>query len=126
MKPLDFNTLDRIAKSNLSQELTQQTLHNIQTVQVPTLTGFLPKAVVLPIIEDVCKRQTEVQQNEQPPQIPQTAKFYLAVNNEPKGPFTANQIKDFVALGLVNEQTLCWTPGFEEWKAISIVNDLKS
>lgn len=123
MKQLDFNTLDQIAKSNLALDLTQQTLQNIQTVQVPTVTGFLPRPVVLPVMENVYKRQAQIQE-QHPPQIPQTAQYYLAINNEQKGPFTSAQVKEFVSVGLIDDQVLCWAPGFDNWTAISNIKEL--
>lgn len=123
MKQLDFNTLDQIAKSNLSIDITQQTLHNIQIVQVPTVTGFLPQPVVLPVMENVYNRQAQ-KQEQRPPQIPQAAQYYLAINNEQKGPFTLAQIKDFLSAGLIKDHVLCWAPGFNDWTSIANIQEL--
>ncbi len=119
MKPIEYKTLDEIAQSNLTQELAAQTLQNIQQMQVPTQTGFTPKTVVLPLMENIMNQQTEKEaelRQQQPPQMP---KYYLAVNGEQKGPFTVPQIKDFVARGIITTNDLCWAPGFSGWIAIS-------
>lgn len=59
MKPIEYKTFDEIAQSNLTQELAAQTLQNIQQMQVPTQTGFTPKPVVLPLMENIMNQQTE-------------------------------------------------------------------
>lgn len=120
MKPLDFHALDEIAKSNIADALTQQTLNSTRTVQVPTLQGYLPQPVVLPVIERVCLRQANqpAAKDELPPQITTEAKFFVAVENTPKGPFTVRQIKEFLTAGIISSQTLCWTVGWTAWKPI--------
>lgn len=130
MKQIDFKTLDQIAQSNLTNSLVQQMMQNIQTTQVPTQTGYIPKPVVLPIMENAINRQENVkmppigQSVQQPLQLNHTEDiYYLAINDKQIGPFTLQQMKDFIAAGMVSLDVLCWAPGFLDWKAISTIKE---
>ena len=46
-----FNTLDNLANSAATQQMSQQTLQNIQTMQTPMPQGHTPQHVVLPVFQ---------------------------------------------------------------------------
>lgn len=123
MKPMDYNLLDQIAKSNLSEALTHQTLQNIRHVQIPAQQGFLPQPVVLPVMENILQRQ-EATQTAIPPQIPQAAQYYLAIEDNAKGPFTSAQVRDFLQQGIISDRTLCWKEGLSGWTPIRDTEEL--
>jgi len=97
-----FNTMDKVANSGVNQSMTQQTLQNIQAMQTPTFEGYTPKSPVLPIFEK--------QQEQKPAQ-----QFFVLLNNEQKGPFTLEQIRGFYNAGMINENTLAWISGMQNW-----------
>lgn len=120
---MDYNLLDQIAKSNLSEALTHQTLQNIRHVQIPAQQGFLPQPVVLPVMENILQRQ-EAAQTAIPPQIPQAAQYYLAIEDNAKGPFTSAQVHDFLQQGIISDRTLCWKEGLSGWTPIRDTEEL--
>lgn len=50
-----------------------------------------------------------------PPTIPQIG-FYIAVDNNPVGPFSINQMREKISLGEVNSETLLWKQGTPTWE----------
>jgi len=42
-------------------------------------------------------------------------KWYYAEKKERKGPFTEEQLIDFIQTGTITAATLLWTKGFENW-----------
>ena len=97
-----FNTMDKVANSGVNQSMTQQTLQNIQAMQTPTFEGYMPKSPVLPIFEKQQEQKT-------------TQQFFVLLNNEQKGPFTLEQIRGFYNAGMINENTLAWISGMQNW-----------
>lgn len=101
-----FNTLDNLAHSNAMQDMAQQTLQNIKTMQTPLPNGHVPQHVVLPIFQkqetnDNCKK------NEQ--------HFFAIVNGTQKGPFTLEQLKGLAIADVINVETPVWMPGMSDW-----------
>jgi hypothetical protein len=123
MKQLDFTSLNEIANSNIAQDLSEQTVQSIRNVQVPTVEGFTPTPVILPIVESVMQRENEMRGSLRQSQPPALAHYYLAINNEPKGPFTQSQVVEFLVNGLITQETLCWQPNMTEWVAISYMKE---
>lgn len=97
-----FNTMDKVANSGVNQSMTQQTLQNIQAMQTPTFEGYMPKSPVLPIFEKQQEQKT-------------TQQFFVLLNNEQKGPFTLEQIRGFYNAGMINESTMAWVSGMQNW-----------
>lgn len=115
MKPLDpmdfdalqysqqgFNTLDNLAASQSVEQMTEKSLQSIKTMQTPTVNGFIPKHVTLPIFEP---KTTEAQ-------------FFIHVQNEQKGPFTSSEIEGLLSAGQINYQTMAWATGMTSWGTI--------
>lgn len=97
-----FNTLDNLASSQTIQNMSQQTLHSIQTMQTPTVQGYMPEHVTLPIFQS---QQQEKQ-------------FFLVIDNERRGPFTRSEIDGLLATGQINYQTLAWVTGMNNWSTL--------
>ena len=106
MNPQGFNTMDNLAASNASQQMAQQTLQNIQTMQTPMPQGTVPQHVVLPIF------QKQEKQNAAKPDEPC---FFVALNGTQKGPFTLEQLKGLAIADVIDVDTQVWMPGLSEW-----------
>lgn len=57
--------------------------------------------------------------NVAPPPIPQSATYYIAINNQQQGPFDINAISQFINSGQINAETLIWKQGMPSWAKIS-------
>ncbi len=47
--------------------------------------------------------------------------IFVAIDNNPAGPFTDMEFKELVAAGKVNKDTLVWQPGQKEWNPVEKV-----
>jgi membrane protease subunit (stomatin/prohibitin family) len=56
-----------------------------------------------------------------PPPLPSAPTFFVAVDGQQTGPFTADQLKPKIADGSVNADSLVWAEGMPEWTAASKV-----
>lgn len=101
-----FNTLDNLSHSNAVQDMAQQTLHNIKTMQTQMPQGRMPEHVVLPIFQkqDVNNNNKQIEQH-----------FFVIVNGEQKGPLTQEQLKGLAIADVINVDTLVWMPGLPDW-----------
>ena len=97
-----FNTLDNLASSQAIDNMTRQSLQSIQTMQTPTVNGFVPKHVTLPIFE----------------QKKEMAQFFIALGNEQKGPFNRSEIDGLLSTGQITYQTLAWATGMNNWATL--------
>ncbi len=50
--------------------------------------------------------------------------WYVAVNGVPVGPVRVGEVRRKAAMGVVNEDSLCWQEGMEEWRAVRTVTEL--
>ena len=48
-------------------------------------------------------------------------KFYLTMNGEKYGPYAYNQVERWVKEGRINENTLCWYEGLDNWRTLKEV-----
>lgn len=101
-----FNTLDNLAHSNATQDMAQQTLQNIKTMQTPLPNGHVPQHVVLPIFQKQDESKGD-KQNEH--------HFFAIVNGAQKGPFTLEQLKGLAIADVINVDTQVWMPGLSAW-----------
>lgn len=97
-----FNTLDNLASSQNVQNMTQQSLDAIRTMQTPVAPGFIPEHVVLPIFQ----------------QQEQQVQFFVVVNNERRGPFSRTEIDGMLATGQIDYTTLAWVSGMDNWSSL--------
>ena len=59
---------------------------------------------------------------EPPPR--QLAEWYVAINEVPVGPIKREEVARKIATGAVNEESLCWREGFDDWIALREVPEL--
>ena len=98
----NFNTLGNQAFSKAVQNMTQQSLESIRTMQTPVHQGFIPEHVTPAIF----------QQKENPVQ------FFIVVENERKGPFTRSEIEGLLSMGQIDYTTLAWVNGMDNWSSL--------
>lgn len=101
-----FNTLDNLAHSNAMQDMAQQTLQNIQTMQTPMPQGHIPQHVVLPVSQKQQLNNGEKQTEKQ---------FFVIINDAQKGPFTLEQLKGLAIADVIDVDTQVWMPGMPAW-----------
>ncbi len=59
-----------------------------------------------------------------PPLPSQTAQYFIAIDGKSEGPYSLNSIQSDIKTGRINEQTLMWTQGIQEWtQAITLLGD---
>jgi len=51
--------------------------------------------------------------------------WYYVIGNDRKGPVDESKIKDLLAEGQINQESYVWRKGFEGWKKVKEVEDLK-
>lgn len=98
----NFNTLESQAFSKAVQNMTQQSLESIRTMQTPVRQGFIPEHVTPAIF----------QQKENPVQ------FFIVVENERRGPFTRSEIEGLLSMGQIDYTTLAWVNGMNNWSSL--------
>ena len=59
-----------------------------------------------------------------PPPLPTETKYFLAINDQRVGPFDLKTIKTKIKNNEVNEETLAWQEGMQNWTKMSDVSDL--
>jgi predicted Zn finger-like uncharacterized protein len=55
-----------------------------------------------------------------------TAEWYVAINGVPVGPIRLTELRRKAASGAVNEESLCWQEGLEEWRPLKTFTELAS
>ena len=60
-----------------------------------------------------------------PPPLPGGAQYYVAINNQQAGPVTMDALKQHLAAGSVQRDTLVWKQGMASWTAAASVPDLQ-
>jgi len=68
--------------------------------------------------------QQPPQQQMAPPPMPQAAAFHAAINGAQAGPFDVNGIRNMVAQGQMNGETLVWKQGMPQWTPAGQVPEL--
>ncbi len=101
MKQLDFNTMNNLADSDVWEKMTEKAQKSIKSMQVPVPQVGIPSHVVLPVFQ----KQEEIQ-------------YAIALNGEPKGPFTSEQLRKMLKNEEVSPETYVWTSGWPSWKML--------
>lgn len=101
MRPLDFNTLDKLVASDQWTALVEQSKASIKAMQTEVPQFDIQPHVVLPIFQQKEKEQ-----------------YVLAVGNEQRGPFTLAQIRALLKSEAISNEFYIWTQGWPEWKFI--------
>ncbi len=60
----------------------------------------------------------------QPPPMPQAQQWFFGVNGQNVGPLTADVAKQFVTMGQIKGDTLCWSNGMAAWTPAAQVAQL--
>ena len=109
----NFNTLENQAFSKAVQNMTQQSLDSIRTMQTPVPQGHLPQHAVLPAFQnhEPSKPVAGMNQVHQQDQY----QFFAIVNDAQKGPFTLEQLKGLAIADVITPESLVWMPGMSEW-----------
>ncbi|MFO0740898.1 MAG: GYF domain-containing protein [Labilithrix sp.] len=53
-----------------------------------------------------------------------TDEWYVAINGVPVGPIRISELRRKAATGAVNEESLCWQEGLEEWRPVRTIPEL--
>lgn len=61
----------------------------------------------------------------QPSAEPVLSEWYVAIDDEPQGPVTREEIRGHVAAGRVGSESLVWREGFDDWRPLREVAELK-
>lgn len=65
--------------------------------------------------------QTSARSSAIPPPLPSQKVFHVAINGQPEGPFTLEQLKSMAVDGSVTANSLVWCEGMSEWaKAVEV------
>ncbi len=99
-----FNTLDNLANSAATTQMSQQALQNIQTMQTPMQQGYLPQHVVLPIFQQKAEEQKIAK-----------LQFFVVVNGQQKGPISLEQLKGLAVCDVIDENSAVWMQGMPNW-----------
>ena len=99
-----FNTLDNFANSAVTQQMSQQALQNIQTMQTPMPQGHVPQHVVLPVFQKQAEQHKSA-----------TPLFFVALNGQQKGPLTLEQLKGLAVCDIIDENSPVWMQGMADW-----------
>lgn len=102
-----FNTIDNLVHSNELQDMSRQTLQNIQAMQTPMPQGHIPQHVVLPVLQKQEARKPDDQSGQR--------QFFVIINGAQKGPFSLEQVKGLAIADVIDVDTLVWMPGMTEW-----------
>jgi len=63
--------------------------------------------------------------SEAPPRIPMEARYYVATNGHQTGPFTKIELRDKIANGSVQRESLMWIPGMAEWQDAGTLEEIQ-
>lgn len=95
------------------------------------MAEWLPAAKVK-MMEHIFNKNLQPQSQEpaQPtpamPQMPMQKAYYVNLNNQMVGPFTKQQLQQFVQTGEFTQQMYVWCEGMPEWLTAGNVEDLSS
>ena len=103
-KDQGFNTLDNFVNSAATQQMSQQTLQNIQTMQTPMPQGHIPQHVVLPVFQKLAEQQKT-----------SAPHFFVILNGQQKGPLTLEQLKGLAVCDVIDENSKVWMQGMPDW-----------
>lgn len=99
-----FYTLDNLANSAATQQMSQQTLQSIQTMQTPMPQGHTPQHVVLPVFQKQAEQAKAA-----------TPQFFVAIDGQQKGPISLEQLKGLAICDVINEASPVWMQGTPNW-----------
>lgn len=101
MKQLDFNTMDNLADSDIWVKMTEKAQKSIKAMQVSVPQVSIPSHVVLPVFQKL-----------------EGIQYAIAFEGEPKGPYTADQLRNMLKNEEISPETYVWTNGWPEWRML--------
>lgn len=114
MNPQDFDALlstpsgffsqNQMVNQAASNQLTQQSLQNVQTMQTQVPLGNMPAAPTSPTFNRLADEQLAAQ-----------TQFYVLINNEQKGPITLEQLKGLALVDVITPESMVWRIGTPDW-----------
>lgn len=102
-----FYTQNQMVSSGINNQMTQQSLNNVQAMQTQVPLGNVPAAPTMPTFDRLAKEQQAAQ--------PQ---FYVLINNEQKGPLNLEQLKGLAIADVINADSPVWQVGTPEWATL--------
>ena len=108
MTPQEFNTMDKVLGSNPVEKLSKQAVESIeiakqQQINMPGMPTSYTPFLQTPVAEQ---------------------SFLLAVDGQQYGPFTVQQIRQFLADGSITRETLAWRSGMPNWTPLNQLNGI--
>ncbi len=90
--------------------------HPVAWKQADEFPGFFTS-------ERAVANQTAVREKQQEvsaPDVP-SEEWYAHFNNSNQGPVDIKGMKNWIALGMVNKETMIWRPGMSEWQSAELI-----
>ena len=101
MTPQEFNTTDKMIRSDFVNEVTRQASASIESMK---------KDIPLPSMPQMFTPNV---------QKPQDNPSYLIVlNGQQNGPYTKDQLREMLSQGFITIETLVWKSGMPDWQPI--------
>lgn len=107
MKPLDFNTLDKLNQSDPAKELTRQAQESIKAMQVDVPQVGIPSHVVLPVFQKADHNQ-----------------YVVTIDGAAQGPFTIQQLNEMIRQRVITPESYVWRSGMSDWRMIKECQDI--
>lgn len=70
-------------------------------------------------------RRTAADLAHQPTEEPALCDWYVAIDEEPTGPVTREQLRGFISTGRVTSESLVWREGYDDWRPLAESPELK-
>lgn len=86
--------------------------------------GFGMGNMVTGMMGNMYQQNPQNQQQNTPPAPPPVIQYFVAVNGQQTGPFTAEQLTQMAMQGQFKAESLVWKAGMQGWAAASTVPDL--
>lgn len=96
-----FYTQNQMVASGVNNQMVQQSLQNVQTMQTQVPIGNVPEQPSNPLFEQIYQKSTD--------------QFYVLINNEQKGPFSLEQLKGLAIADIITPQSMVWSQGMPQW-----------
>ena len=96
-----FDSQNQMVNSGINNQITQQTLQNVQALQTNVPLGSVPAPPINPAMAEIAQNAEN--------------QFFVLLNNEQKGPFTLEQIKGLAIADIITPESLVWRQGTPSW-----------
>lgn len=101
----NFDSLERLLEFGMSMAVAQQMVQTMNiAMQKVTIPQFNQLNVQLPLNKD----------------------YYIVINDVVQGPFSENQIREYITKNIVTVNTLIWFQGLPSWFHASQISELSN